>query len=290
MNPISMLKTNVFRITVIVALLFFHSNLVAQIVPGFINRQATSAPGRLVLDPNGDGYSSATTAGFGAPSDVATSEIAYKIVQSYSNEPFADLRRGPNHSYSDFVPDAGRDGFYTFFTGTNLLFRFRLGSIMPGSKGYSVLIDTDGKFGATGTNADPNYLPATTGTNGNPGFEIEIVLETNFRIAIYNVDGTSNPVLVTSYTNWQDMSQVSIAGTNDNGDPDFFMDFYVPFSALSAAPFNLTTSTPLRLVPTTVMSPQAAIGVPSQIFMVLTTITITIPISNTKHSLMHNLQ
>lgn len=262
MNPISMLKTNVFRITVIVAFLFFHSNLVAQIVPGFINRQATSAAGRLVLDPNSDGYSSATTSGFGAPSDVATSEIGYKIVESYSSEPFADLRRGPNHSYSDFVPDAARDGFYTYFTGTNFLFRFRLGSIMSGSKGYSVLLDTDGKFGATGTNADPNYQPATTGTNGNPGFEIEIVLETNFRIAIYNVDGTSSPVLVTSYTNWQEMSQVSIAATNGNGDPDFFMDFYVPFSALSAAPFNLTTSTPLRLVPTTVMSPQAAIGGP----------------------------
>lgn len=234
----------------------------AQLKPGYINRQATSVGGRAVLDPNGDAYTSATTAGFGAPSDVATSEIAYKIVQSYSVEPFGDLRRGPDQNYSDFVPDGSNDGFYTYYDGTNLLFRFRLGSIMSGSKGYSILIDTDGKFGATGTNADPNYQPATTGTNGNPGFEIEIVLETNSRIAVYNADGTSSPTLVTSYTNWQDMSQVSLAATNDNGNPDFFMDFYIPFSAVTAAPFNLTASTPLRMIPTTVMSPQGAIGGP----------------------------
>ncbi len=256
-------KSNVFILnTFFFIFLFFSVPAIAQLKPGFINRQATSVGGRLVLDPNSDGHTSATTAGFGAPSDVATSEIPYKIVNSYSIEPFGDLRRGPDHNYSDFVPDGGQDGFYTFFDGTNFMFRFRLGSIMPGSKGYSILIDTDGKFGASGANADPNYQAATTGTNGNPGFEIEIVLETNFRIAIYNVDGTSSPVLITSYTNWQDMSQVSLASTNDNGDPDFFMDFYIPFSALQAAPFNLTTTSPIRMIPTTVMSPQAAIGGP----------------------------
>lgn len=228
---------------------------------GYINRIATSSTGRAILDPNGDGYTSASTSGF-LGNDVTNSEIAYKVLPSFSTEPYGDLRRGPSHLYSDFVPDNGSDGFYSYYDGTNLLFRFRLGSVMSGSKGYSVLIDTDGKFGATGTNADPNYQAATTGTNGNPGFEIEVVLETNFRIAIYNVDGTSSPTLVKSYTNWQDMSQVSVAGSNDNGDPDFFMDFYIPFSDLTAAPFNLTTSSSIRLLSTTVMSPQAAIGGP----------------------------
>lgn len=228
---------------------------------GFINRQATIAAGRTILDPNGDGYTSATTAGFGT-SDVANSEIPYTSIPSFSAEPFGDLRRGPNHLYSDFVPDAGNNGVYLYYNGTQLLFRFRLGSVMSGSKGYSVMIDTDNKFGSSGANADPNYLPATTGVNGNPGFEIEVVLETNFRIAIYNVDGTSTPTLVKAYTNWQDMSQISLAGTNDNGDPDFFIDFYIPFSDLQAAPFNLTTSTPLRMSATTVMSPGPAIGGP----------------------------
>ncbi|HEX2607083.1 MAG TPA: T9SS type A sorting domain-containing protein [Flavisolibacter sp.] len=228
---------------------------------GVINRQATIASGRTVLDPNGDNYTSATTSGFGT-SDVTNSELPFFAVPSFSIEPFGDLRRGPNHLYSDFVPDNGDDGVYLYYSGTNLLFRFRVGSIMSGSKGYSILLDTDGKFGASGATADPNYQAATTGTNGNPGFEIEIVLETNFRIAIYNVDGTSTPVLVKSYTNWQDMSQVSVAGTFDNGDPDFFIDFYIPFADLQAAPFNLTTNSSLRFAATTVMSPQAAIGGP----------------------------
>lgn len=228
---------------------------------GKIIRQATAVAGRTILDPNNDTYTSATTAGYNG-NDVTNSEIPFRAVPSFNAEPFGDLRRGPSHLYTDFVPDANNVGYYSYFTGTNLLFRFRMGSVVPGSKGYSVLLDTDGKFGSSGANSDPNYQPATTGTNGNPGFEIEIVMETNSRIAIYNVDGSNTPTLIKSYTNWQDMSQVSIAGTFDNGDPDYFLDFYIPFSDLQASPFLLTTSTPLRMSATTVMSPQAAIGGP----------------------------
>ncbi|MGC4103834.1 T9SS type A sorting domain-containing protein [Ferruginibacter sp.] len=246
-----------------IALLFvLLSNFSAAQLPGFINRQATSVAGRAVLDPNSDGYTSTTTAGFGT-NDVANSELLFNGIKAYPVEPFGDLTRGPNHNFSDFVPDSSGSGVYYKFTAAQqVIFRMRMGSIMPGSKGYSILMDTDGKFGASGTNADPNYLPATTGVNGNPGFEIEIVLETNFRIAIYNVDGTSSPVLVKQYTNWQDMSQVSVASTNDNGDPDFLIDFYIPFSDLQAAPFNLTAASTIRMTATTVMSPQAAIGGP----------------------------
>jgi hypothetical protein len=231
-------------------------------IPGFINRQATAAAGRTVLDPNSDGYTSVTTAGFGN-NDVTNSEILYKGIRAYSIEPYGDLRRGPNHGYSDFVPDSSGNGVYHYFSpAQNILFRMRMGAIMPGSKGYSILMDTDGKFGASGANADPNYVPTTSGTNGNPGFEIEVVLETNFRIAIYNVDGTSSPVMVKQYLNWQDMSQISIASSNDNGDPDFLIDFYIPFSDLQAAPFNLTAGSSIRMSATTVMAPTAAIGGP----------------------------
>ena len=262
-KPILVLKNNFKLIPVLITVFLSILNLqsFAQ-VPGFINRQATIAAGRTVLDPNGDGYTSSTTAGFGVD-DVANSEIIYKGIKAYSVEPFGDLRRGPNHSFSDFVPDAGGNGVYYYFNATGqLMFRMRMGAIIPGSKGYSILMDTDGKFGATGATADPNYLPSTTGVNGNPGFEIEIVLETNFRIAIYNVDGTSSPVLVKQYTNWQDMSQVSLASTNDNGDPDFLIDFYIPFADLQAAPFNLTAASSIRMSATTVMSPGPATGGP----------------------------
>ena len=231
-------------------------------VPGFINRPATNAVGRAILDPNNDGYTSATIAGFGN-NDVSNSEIIYNGIRAYSIEPYGDLRRGPNHGYSDFVPDSNGNGVYHYFSAAqNVQFRMRMGIIMPGSKGYSILMDTDGKFGASGANADTNYIASTSGTNGNPGFEIEVVLETNFRIAIYNVDGTSSPVLVKQYLNWQDMSQVSIASTNDNGDPDYLIDFYIPFSDLQAAPFNLTAASPIRMSATTVMSPGPATGGP----------------------------
>ncbi|HEY0058874.1 MAG TPA: hypothetical protein VGB56_07045, partial [Flavisolibacter sp.] len=248
------------------ALLLFACNLCfGQFMPGSINRPATSIAGRNVLDPNTTynfpGNSSKLATGFGND-DVGNSELPYKPIPAISIEPFSDLRRGPNHSFSDFVPDGSNNGVYAYFDNTNLLFRFRMGSVMSGSKGYSVLLDTDGRFGATGAAADPTYAAATTGTNGNPGFEIEIVLETNFQIAIYNVDGGSSPVFIKSYTAWQDMSQVSIASSNDNGDPDFFMDFYIPFSDLQAAPFNLNTSSPIRMSATTVMAPKPAIGGP----------------------------
>jgi hypothetical protein len=228
---------------------------------GLIVRTAAAPAGRTILDPNGDGYTSATTAGFNGD-DVANSEIPYKTVSAIGTEPPADLRRGSSHNFPDFVPDANGAGFYTYFTGGNLLFRMRLGSISPGSSAFSVLLDTDGKFGATGTNADPNFQPETTGTNGNPGFEIEIALESNVRIAIYNVDGTSTPVLVKAYNNWQDMSQVSNAATGDNANPDFLLDFYIPFSDLMAAPFNLTSSSKLRMIAATVTASKAAIGGP----------------------------
>jgi Secretion system C-terminal sorting domain len=251
-----------FKIVVFFLLVFINTNTsFAQLKPGFINRTSTSVSGRAVLDPNSDGYTSLTTSGFALPNDNATSEIPFNGIYTYSAEPGGDLNTGPTGGFSDIVQDANNIGFYQYLSpASNWLFRFRLGSIVAGAKGYSVLIDTDGKFGPSGANADPNYIPSTSATSGNPGFEIEIVLETNSRIAIYNVDGNTSPILVTSYTNWQDMSQISLALSNYGGTPDFFYDFYVPFSALQAAPFNLTTSTSIRLTATTVSNPGPAMG------------------------------
>jgi Secretion system C-terminal sorting domain len=255
------MKKLLWYIIAIVMAGFFVTDCAAQQVPGFINRAAASVAGKAVLDPNGNGYTSISTAGFQPPSDNATSEIPFNGVLTYATEPGGDINTGPTGGFSDIVQDANNIGFYQYLSpANNFLFRFRLGSIVAGAKGYSVLLDTDGKFGASGANADPNYLPSTSNTTGNPGFEIEIVLETNSRIAIYNVDGNTNPILVTAYTNWQDISQISLAMSNFGGTPDFFYDFYVPFSALQAAPFNLTTSTPIRICATTVSNPGPAMG------------------------------
>ncbi len=88
------------------------------------------------------------------------------------------------------------------------------------SKSYSILIDTDGKFGNIGSNADPDY------TLDNPGFEIEITLATNSGVYVYDVrNATPNCTPVISYpgtTNYQK----SIALSTACGDMDYFYDFF----------------------------------------------------------------
>ena len=261
------MKTNCNAFLLSIVFLLFFSSLQAQNKPGKIIRSAPAGTAQTVLDPNLDDFVSANNAGFLVNDDVTTSEIKFKPIVPYNLEPYGDLRRGPNHLFTDFVPGIDNASYYMYYRTTPgseaLLFRMRLGTVMPGAKGYSVLFDTDGKFGATGPNADLNYIAATTGTGGNPGFEVEIVLATgggNDGILVYNVDGTDNPTSPITFSGWANYSQISIAATNDNGDPDFYIDYYVPKSALDAV--GITAATSFRVIPTTVMAPKAAIGGP----------------------------
>jgi hypothetical protein len=270
------MRSSCFRIAWVIALFFSFSSITsAQFVSGQIIRACASATGRNVLDPNNstDGstndYTSKLISGFGTTGtipDVDNSELPYKPLPPFALEPYSDLRRGPSHLFSDYVPDVNGGAYYMHYDGTNFLFRLRMGTIIPGAKGYSLLFDTDGKFGATGANADPNYIAATTGTGGNPGFEIEIVLCTgggSDGILVYNVDGTDNPTTpAATLSGWLNYSQISIAATADNGDPDFLLDFYVPTTVFTNnLGLNLST-TRLRVIPTTVMAPKGAIGGP----------------------------
>jgi gliding motility-associated-like protein len=222
-------------------------NTLAQ-TPGLIFKPATGA-GKAVLDPNGDGYTSSTTTGF-TTDDKTQSEIPFVPLVFPMLEPTGDLGPGPDCSFTDFVDSGSEDPALTYFDGTNLLFRMRLGKAFPNSKGYSVLIDTDQKFGTSGPNADPNA------TATNPGFEIEINLQTNFGVFVYNVDGICPGGPSSSFageTNYQK----SVALTTNCGDPDYFYDFYVPFSSLTA--LGITASTPLRMAIVTQMNPQPGI-------------------------------
>ena len=243
------------KLTLTLFFIFFNLSIVLNAqTPGIIVRPAgTAGPG--VLDPNLNGYTSIATSGFGN-NDITNSEIPYKIIAPLVAEPTGDLLRGPAGKFSDIVKTFDGSGFYLFTNGTNLLCRLRIGGIVSGSKGYSILLDTDQKFGPSGPSADLNFQAATNGNNGNPGFEYEVVLETNFRIAIYSVDGTSTPVLLASYS-LATNSQISVAATTDGGDPDYFYDFYVPYTAM-----GITALTPIRAIATTVMSPGPAIGGP----------------------------
>lgn len=237
----------------VVLVIFLISTGVYAQTPGLIVDPATGAGG-AAFDPNGDGYVSKTKAGFVA-SDQSESELAFTPMVFPSLEPTSDLNAGPNCGFSDFVDSGIEDPAQVYYNSTtnNWFFRFRVGKIAPNSKGYSVLIDTDQKFGNTGANADPNYLA------GNPGFEIEINLQTNFGVYVYNIDGTTSPVLVASHAGHTHY-QKSVALSTNCGDPDYFYDFYIPFSDITANFAGVTLATGMRMSITTQMNPQAAIG------------------------------
>ncbi|MEX2347588.1 MAG: hypothetical protein WD511_00080, partial [Balneolaceae bacterium] len=74
-------------------------------------------------------------------------------------------------------------------------------------------------------------------SRSNPGFQYEVVLETNFRVAVYDWEGGS-PTKVWESTNLDDYFQKAISyehyGQNGNsGENGYFYDFYVPLNAVS---------------------------------------------------------
>ncbi|MCM5530450.1 T9SS type A sorting domain-containing protein [Parasegetibacter sp. NRK P23] len=218
--------------------------------PGQIIRPVGGA-GVTVLNPNGDAYSSATVTGF-TTSDITQSEIAFKVVPPAVVEPTGDVATGPNGGFTDIVKTFDGSGFYIYTDGTNLMFRLRIGNVISGSKGYSILVDTDGKIGNTGPYADPNYVAGTNTSSGNPGFEYEVVLETNFRVAVYHVDGSASPGAPVATYPLNTHSQISRALTTDGNTPDYFYDWYVPLTAIG-------NPASFRLVATTVTSPSSAL-------------------------------
>ncbi len=246
-------------------LFIFSLNLIAQ-TPGLIY-EGTDPNG--VLDPNGDGYTSKppsetpsqfTNIGFPANVnmtdvfDILYSEIEYVGFPIIEDEPLSDISKGSSCGFTDMVADANGNTTYYKNDGTNMMFRFRLGGTASNSKGYSVLIDTDEKFGFDGPNKDPNAVP------GNPGFEVEIVLRTNFQIDAFNIDGTTNGTIIPpvgGVRTYSDFAIKSLAVTTACDDPDYFYDFYVPFSDLVGF---IDTSSKLRMVGLTVINPGQATG------------------------------
>lgn len=237
---------------ILILLTFCLHLVVGAQTPGLIVKP--SVAGKAVLDGNNDGYVSLDPYGF-VTSDETESEIPFVRMVLPSAEPTGDLAQGPNCGFVDLVDDPSNySSVYTYLDGSNnLLFRFRLGNYAQNSKGYSILIDSDSKFGSSGNNADPNYV------EGNPGFEIEIELVTNQGIRLYAVDGAASGTLKTTLS-YDDYCQKSIALSTNCGDADYFYDFYIPFSEITTYFPTVTTSTPLRMVANTVISTQSAIA------------------------------
>ncbi len=258
MEYANLLKTTVMKkLLLLLTMLVMGVILFAQ-TPGVIIKNAGT--GAAILDPDGDGYISAKTNGkqigfSGTPNnDFSHSEIPFipLVKEDESN----DVIQGSGCKFTELVGDSANKEYaaLVYFDGTNLLFRIRIADISNSSKGYSILIDTDQKFGSTGINSDPNAL------NENKGFEVEVSMITKKSVSVYNVDGSITPELIieNSYDNF---AQKSVAGSSFCNQKNYFYDFYIPFYQLTSIPgLNITTSSPLRFAVVTNIAPGPSIG------------------------------
>ena len=234
---------NINRIA-IVFFIFTTSSIAAQ-TPGLIYKSSSTTFGKSVLDPNGDGFASLTTAGFSGGIDYGSaSELKMVALPVMENEPVADLSTGSSGGHTDMVTNAisSKQSCYVLLKTVGgvqyFIMRFRLGGASTATKGYSILLDTDGIFGS-------QYSAI------NPGFEREIVLETGNRVAIY--DHSSGAAVLTSFYNIDEYQQRVIAASTVSGNTDYFYDFFVPYTAINA-------TTPVRIVAATITSAQSGIS------------------------------
>jgi len=243
---------NTFLFSIILFLIILSNQKIIAQTPGVIYKK--TVPLNNILDINGDGYVSQDTLGF-ISNDLSESEINYVPIPVLESEPDSDPISGPNCSYNDIVESGSKDPVMIYFDGTNLLFRFRLSGTAANAKGYSILVDSDEKFGFYGNEADPDAVI------GNPGFEFEIVLETEKGVGLYDVNGKNFAIEKSAPTArpYSTHAQKSIAFTTTCGNPDYFYDFYVPLSDLSTN-FGITSNTLLRFAGATVMNDTTFIG------------------------------
>lgn len=219
------------------------------------------------LDPNTDGYVTSSGAAYTGGNLEESTEFegsGWVVVHHKTTEPTSDLDTGANCGSTELVdnPNTGQHACYirlvdpdanTSNRNEQLIVRFRVAQHATGAFGYSLLIDTDGKIGSTGANADPNFM------SGNPGFELELILGSgggSNGVQVVNVDGTTSGTQLAFYTG-DAQRQRSYAKHSNCGGAPVFMDMYVN---LADFPVGITANTPLRYVFATSSSPSSALG------------------------------
>ena len=257
------------RIGLLVLVVAAVHDLAAQTTPGRLFRTAVN---NTQLDPNGDGWVSATTNGFSNLPDILDEsqefETEWEPLWHYEMEPNSDLQTGSDCGPTEIVDNPNlseRAGYWkvidpdgTSATGDELLlFRIRINSDPNNAAyGYSFLLDTDRKFGTSGIDADPNAMP------GNPGFEFEILFASGNAGGVYvnKVDGIAAHNQITVYQSYADgvNDQRSYARfSNCAPSTPIFIDFFVAFADFGA---EVQSNTPLRLLFATASSANSALN------------------------------
>lgn len=230
------------RLLFTAALLWLNFVHIQAQTSGLIYKPASGVLGQKVLDPNGDGFTSITYAGFSSNDYGSESELKMVGLPVLNNEPLSDVTTGPSGGHTDISNNGSAQSVYVLVKNVDgvdyLIVRFRIGSASTAPKGYSLLLDTDNNF-------SNNY------TASNPGFEREVILEASKRVRIYSHNASGETILQTYDVNQH--HQRSIAMSNGSGNADYFYDFFVPYDAL-----NITG--PVRMAAATITSAQSGIS------------------------------
>lgn len=183
--------------------------------PGQIFLPATGE-GRLVLDPNGDGFVSADNEGFSPDVDYGSaSEIGFHPLPVLFQEVDGDQRTGGSHTDLYGVRN-GLDGHedpggFLYSDGNNLIFRMRLVGQSTASKGYSFVFDTT-------LDGVPDYEVIMRTGGGSAG------------IQIINADGSAyatTPSPISLNTNFHR----ALAGIHED-EQRYFYDYFVPWDLM----------------------------------------------------------
>lgn len=215
------MKLKLLFFSIFIAL--FYTTTHAQ-TPGLIYKPSSTEFGKSVLDPNGDGFTSSTVNGFINSDFGVESELAMNAIPVFDIEPSNDTSTGSNGGHTDIISSNSQQSCYILKRTVNavdyIVVRFRIGNASTASKGYSLLIDSDGLFG-------------TALSSTNLGFDREISFESgnNGRIAVYKHELDNQAQLLASF-DVNAYSQRSIALSTEDGNADYFYDFFVPLSTL----------------------------------------------------------
>lgn len=256
------MKQSVLSTFLFFVLLSLSCQLPGQI-PGNIKNAAT--PAVNPMDPNGDGWATLSGSGF-TVNEKWEFELPFHPMPTLYPEPLGDQVTGGSCGTTDIVEDTAAGALYGYMyfdpvdaindNGDDvLIFRMRLGNIMiSGNFGYSFLLDTDGRFGFTGPQADSNAV------SGNPGFELELRIQSGaqYKVWVDNIDGTTSGTNIINYPLAQCWQQVFAYHTDPTCAPSRTPVFHDAMFRIND--FGLYSSSPIRLMACTSMNGASVLG------------------------------